>query len=411
VAGVFHPRRPTCFFVERRVGCWYDRSVGCSGIYLDYNATTPVDPDVFEAMRPYFCELFGNAASRSHEPGRQALRAVEKARTQVASLLNCPGEGVIFTSGATEADNLALKGIVRASGRRHIITQATEHKAVLDPCHRLEEEGFELTVLPVDATGLVDPDDVRRALRPDTAIVSIMFANNETGTLQPVREIGRITRAAGVPFHCDATQAVGRVTVDMRADFIDLLSLSGHKLYGPKGVGALCMSCAAPGRLKGEIDGGGHERGCRSGTLNVPGIVGLGKACEIACLVMETDAAKAARMRNTFESAISSRLEGVHIHGHPTLRLPNTTNLRIDGIDCESLLLELPELCFSSGSACSSACGGPSHVLSAMGIDPLAAFGSMRISLGRPTTESQVEQAIEQLCAAATRLREMLGTF
>lgn len=381
-----------------------------SPIYLDHNATTPVDLRVFEAMRPYFCEIFGNAASRSHEFGAKALAAVDDARAKVAGLLNAEAGEIIFTSGATESNNLAIKGVAEmyASRGRHLISQATEHKAVLDPCQRLRSQGCPLTVLPVDGRGRVSVEQLAEAIRPDTVLVSIMYANNETGTLQPIGEIGRLCHERGVLFHCDATQAVGHVPVDVAADEIDLLSLSAHKLYGPKGVGALYVRKRNPRvRLSPLLDGGGHERGFRSGTLNVPGIVGLGVACEIARLEMAEHQNREAMLRDRLEEAILSRNRFVTRNGDAEHRLPHTSNLSFAYVEGESVMLALDDVAVSSGSACTSASLEPSHVLAAMGIKPVLAHSSIRFGVGRSTTVEQIDYVAEKLTRVLERLREM----
>jgi len=383
-------------------------------IYLDYNATTPVDPRVFEAMRPYFTQVFGNAASTNHSFGWAAQEAVARARNQVAALLNVEQDQrqgareIIFTSGATESDNLAIKGVC-ASYRdkgRHIITQATEHKAVLDTCQRLAPEGFEITWLPVDRTGRVSAQQVADAIRPDTVLVSIMYANNETGTIQPVREIGAVCKSRGVFFHTDATQAVGKIPIDVEADGIDLLSLSAHKFYGPKGCGALFVRRRGPRvRLAPLLDGGGHERGYRSGTLNVPGVVGLGMACEIARAEMSDESARLSCLRDRLESALVSRLDRVFVNGDARHRLPQVTNLSFAGADGSSILRALHDIAVSSGSACTSATLQASHVLRAMGVSDELAFNSIRFSLGRFTTEREVDYAIDRVTRIVRALR------
>ncbi len=379
-------------------------------IYLDHNATTPVDPRVFEAMRPYFCEVFGNAASRSHSFGKAALAAVDRAREQVAELLNCDPSEIIWTSGATESNNIAIKGVADMHGSRgrHIITQLTEHKAVLDPCRRLENQGYELTLLRVDKTGRVNVDELAAAIRPDTILVSIMYANNETGTIQPVREIGKLCHERGVLFHCDATQAVGHVPVDVKADEVDLLSLSAHKLYGPKGVGVLYVRKRNPRvMLSPLIEGGGHERGIRSGTLNVPGIVGCGEACRIAREEMAEEAARLTALRDRLEQEILRRNRFVTINGNTEHRLPHTSNMSFAYVEGESIMLSLDDVALSSGSACTSASLEPSHVLAAMGISPVLAHSSIRFGLGRSTTQEQIDYVVDKLTSALERLREM----
>jgi cysteine desulfurase len=384
-------------------------------IYFDYNATTSVDPRVFEEMRPYFTEVFGNAASTSHSFGHAAQDAVLRARNQVAALLNVEQDErqgareIIFTSGATEANNLAIKGVAHtyADKGKHIITQATEHKGVLESCQRLATEGFEITWLPVDRVGRVSPEQVADAIRPDTLLVSIMYANNETGTVQPIREIGAICKSREVFFHTDATQAVGKIPIDVHADGIDLLSLSAHKFYGPKGSGALFVRRKGPRvRLMPLFDGGGHERGYRSGTLNVPGIVALGKACDIAMRDMAEESKRLADLRDRFESEIRSSLDRVFVNGDPAHRLPQVTNLSFGGADGSSLLRRLVEdVAVSSGSACTSASLQASHVLRAMGVADELAFNSIRFSLGRFTTGEEVQYVTEKVIRVVRSLR------
>jgi len=383
-------------------------------IYLDYNATTPVDPRVFEAMRPYFMEVFGNAASASHSFGHAAQDAVLRARNQIAALLNVEQDErqgareIILTSGATEANNLAIKGVAHAYHEkgRHIITQATEHKGVLESCQRLATEGFEITWLPVDSGGRVSADQVAQAIRPDTLLVSIMYANNETGTIQPIPEIGAICKARDVFFHTDATQAVGKVPIDVHADGIDLLSLSAHKFYGPKGSGALFVRRKGPRvRLMPLFDGGGHERGYRSGTLNVPGIVGLGAACEIAKREMAEESSRLSTMRDRFESQIRSALDRVFVNGDPSHRLPQVTNLSFAAADGSSMLRAFDDVAVSSGSACTSASLAASHVLRAMGLEDELAYNSIRFSLGRFTTDDELEYVAEKVIRTVRSLR------
>lgn len=379
-------------------------------IYLDHNATTPCDPRVVEAMLPYFTERFGNAASRHHSFGWQAEEAVEHGREQVATLIGADPKEIVFTSGATEAANLALKGVFEtyAQKGRHIITGAIEHKAVLDTCHHLEKSGAEVTYLPVGKDGLIDPKEVEAAIRPDTVLAAIMYANNELGTINPIAEIGAIARTHGVLFFTDATQAVGKIPVDVNRDNIDLLALSAHKIYGPKGVGALYVRRKGPRvRLTAQIDGGGHERGMRSGTLNVPGIVGLGKACKLARIHMLEDAARLAPLRDRLEAALL-KLEGTSVNGTPVHRLPHVTNIAFKYVESEGLMMGLnKEIALSSGSACTSASLEPSYVLKALSLDDDLAHGSLRFSLGRHTTEEEVEYAIVQVTKTVHKLREM----
>ena len=383
-------------------------------IYVDYNATTPVDPRVFEAMRPYFTDVFGNAASVSHSFGWTAQSAVVAARNQVAALLNVDQDErqgareIIWTSGATESNNLAIKGVAHSyrDKRKHIITQATEHKAVLDPCQRLANEGFDVTFLPVNRCGRVSLEQVAEAARPDTILVSIMYANNETGTIQPIREIGSFCKNKGIFFHSDATQAVGKVPVDVQADGIDLLSLSAHKLYGPKGCGALFVRRKGPRvRLMPLLDGGGHERGYRSGTINVPGVVGLGAACAIAQQELAEESKRLSRLRDRLEKEILSSLERAFVNGDVYQRLPHVTNLSFANAEGSSILRALDDVAVSSGSACTSASLQASHVLRAMGLDDELAFNSIRFSLGRFTTETEVDYVLQKVIRIVRGLR------
>ncbi len=380
-------------------------------VYLDNHATTPVDPRVLEAMLPYFSERFGNAASRSHRFGWQAEEAVETARGQIAALIGAQPRDVIFTSGATESDNLAIKGVVEFLAERgeHVITAVTEHNAVLDPCRALERAGrARLTVLPVDRTGQVDPDAVCAALTPRTVLISLMHANNEIGTLHPIATVGRIAKQAGVLFHCDAAQSVGKVPVDVEALGVDLLSLTAHKLYGPKGIGALWVRGRNPRvRLAAQMHGGGHERGMRSGTLNVPGIVGFGAACAIAAGEMGAEGARVARLRERLWRGLAARLEAITVHGHAEERLPGNLNVGFTGIDGDSLMAALPDVAVSSGSACTSATLEPSHVLRAVGLDDEAAHGAIRFGLGRFNTDADVDYAVERVAQEVTRLRTL----
>ncbi len=379
-------------------------------VYLDNNATTPVDPRVIEAMMPYLTEHFGNAASRSHAFGWNAEAAVEGARQQVASLIGADAKEIIFTSGATESDNLAIKGAVemhRDKGN-HVITCATEHKAVLDTCRYLAEQGWEVTFLPVDGQGLVTAEQVDQAITDRTVLISIMAANNEVGTIHPVAEIGRVAKARGVLLHTDATQAYGKIPLDVEAMGIDLLSLSAHKIYGPKGVGALYIRRRNPRvRLAMQMHGGGHERGMRSGTLNVPGIVGLGAAAEICGREMAPEARRLAGLRDRLHQGITGRLDQVKLNGHPTARLPNTLNLSFAYVEGEALMMKMEDVAVSSASACTSASLEPSFVLRAMGLPDELAHGSIRFSLGRFTTAEEIDFAVEQVVAAATELREL----
>jgi cysteine desulfurase len=384
-------------------------------IYLDHNATTPLDPRVFEAMRPYFMATFGNAASRGHSFGWAAETAVDRARQQVAALINGNPNCVVWTSGATESNNLAVKGAADAylHKGRHIITQVTEHKAVLDPCKRLVRAGYDVTWLPVDRAGRVNPYDLLDAIRDDTTLVSIMWANNEIGTTQPIREIGRICRERDIVFHTDATQALGKVPIDVEADGIDLLSFSGHKLYGPKGCGGLYVRHKNPTiTLTCQVDGGGHERGFRSGTLNVPGIVGVGAACAVATEGLATESAREQQLRDRLERGIMDRLDGVTLNGHGEHRLPHTSNLSFAGVEGDELLGAITrDIACSSGSACTSASLEPSYVLRALGVPVQLAYSSIRFSLGRSTTAEEIDYVIERVVERVNRLRgTMPGT-
>ncbi len=379
-------------------------------IYLDYQATTPVDPRVLDAMLPYFHDEFGNAASRSHPFGWKAEQAVERARGQVASLIGASPKEIVFTSGSTEAINLALKGVAEMYAERgkHVITGQAEHKAILDTCKHLEKIGYEVTYLKPDRTGRVSVDEVRAALRPDTILVTLMWANNEIGTLNPVREIGALCHERGVLFFTDATQAVGKIPVDVEADHVDLLCLSAHKIYGPKGVGALYVRRKNPRvRLVAQIDGGGHERGMRSGTLNVPGIVGLGKACELCKQEMAEESARFEKLRTRLKNRITSELDFVSFNGNEEHHLPGNLNLSFSFVEGESLIMGINEIAVSSGSACTSASLEPSHVLRATGVGDDLAHSSIRFGIGRFTTKEEVDYAADRVIAAVKRLRAM----
>ena len=379
-------------------------------IYMDNQATTPVDPRVLEAMLPYFTDKFGNAASRNHEFGWRAEEAVENARGQVARLINAMPKEIVFTSGATESDNLAIKGVAeryREKGN-HVITQVTEHKAVLDSCKRLENQGYQVTYLPVDKEGRIALDDLRRAILPETILISAMYANNEIGVVQPIGEIGKIAKESGVLFHVDAVQAVGKIPVDVQADDVDLLSISAHKIYGPKGVGALYVRRKNPGvELSAIIDGGGHERGMRSGTLNVPGIVGLGKACELCRREMPAESERLRVLRDKLRDAIERRLEGTSINGSMVHRLPNNLNMSFSYVEGESLLMGINDIAVSSGAACTSATLEPSHVLRALGVSEDLAHSSIRFGLGRFNTEQEVDYVASRVVDTVERLREL----
>ncbi|MBX9653742.1 IscS subfamily cysteine desulfurase [bacterium] len=379
-------------------------------IYLDNNATTRTDPRVVEKMLPYFTEIYGNAASRNHIFGWKAEEAVDQARSQIASLIGCSPKEIIFTSGSTESNNLAIKGVAHMYQKKgnHIITCLTEHKAVLDPCKRLEREGFRVTYLPVDKFGQISLEQLAEVMTPDTILVSIMFANNEIGTIHPVSAIGKLCKERGVIFHTDATQAVGKVPVDVDEMGIDLLSVSAHKLYGPKGSGALYVRRKDPRvRLDPIMDGGGHERGMRSGTLAVPGIVGLGEACAICHREMEKDTAHYLGLRERLHQGLSSRLEEVKLNGHPTERLPNTLNLSFAWVEGEALMMGIKDVACSSGSACTSASLEPSYVLRALGVGDELAHSSLRFGIGRFNTEADIDMTIEKVAEAVNHLRKM----
>lgn len=375
-------------------------------IYLDYNATTPVDARVLEAMLPFFTEHFGNAASRTHVYGLMAESAVDEAREQVARLLGADLKEVVFTSGATESINLAIKGAFDANRHRgtHVVTVMTEHKAVLDTCEHLRKAGADITYLQPDADGLVSPDQFRDALRPDTVLVSVMWANNETGVIQPIHELATVAHERGVLFHTDATQAVGKLPTNLRNSAIDLLSLSGHKLYAPKGVGALIVRNKTA--LTAQQDGGRHERGRRSGTLNVPGIVALGKASELCQQEMRPEATRLADLRDQLEGGILAAVPDTCVNGSRTHRLSNTTNIAFAGVDGETLLASLSQIAASNGSACNAASTEPSHVLKALGLSDDLAYSSVRFSLGRFTTKADTQAAIGHVTAVVEQLRQ-----
>jgi cysteine desulfurase len=383
-------------------------------IYMDNQATTALDPRVLDAMLPYFTEKFGNAASRNHEFGWKAEEAVENARAQIARLIRATPREIVFTSGATESDNLAIKGVAesyRPKGN-HIITQATEHKAVLDSCKRLEKYGYEITVLPVAPDGLIDLDELRRAITPKTILLSIMYANNEIGVIQPIAEVGKIAKEHKILFHVDAVQAVGKIPVDVQRDSIDLLSISAHKLYGPKGIGALYVRRKDPRvEISPTIDGGGHERGMRSGTLNVPGIVGLGKACELCQKEMPEEGPRLARLRDKLKDAITASLDGTGVNGSMTHRLPNNLNLSFSGVEGDALLMGINDVAVSSGSACTSAMIEPSYVLRALGVSDELSHSSIRFGLGRFNTEEEVVYVADRVIETVKRLRELSPLF
>ena len=375
-------------------------------VYLDNHATTRVDPRALGAMLPFFAEDYGNAASKQHAFGWRAEAAVELARRQVASLVGASPDEVIFTSGATESVNLALKGVVTAAPaeRNHVITAATEHRAVLDTCSSLARAGLDVTVIPVDRFGLVDPDDVRRSITSKTILVSIMAANNEIGTVSAFEEIGRICRDHEVPYHTDATQAAGKIP--LRAATADLLSLSAHKMYGPKGIGALVIRARRPPvRLVPLLEGGGHERGLRSGTLNVPAIVGFGVAAEIAVNEMATESGRISGLRDRLIGGLREALDEVRVNGHPESRLPNNASLLFPGANADRVMMSMKDIAVSSGSACSSALPGPSHVLQAIGLSGEESLCTIRFGLGRFTTPEEIEYAIGRVAEAVRQTR------
>jgi len=379
-------------------------------IYMDNHATSPMDPRVFEAMRPYFTEIFGNSASRNHSFGWQAEEAVEKSRKQIADLIGATPKEIVFTSGATESNNLAIKGVAQmyAEKGNHIITAATEHKAILDTCKRLEKHGIRVTYLPVQANGLVDLDMLREAITDKTILVSIMYANNEIGVIQNMAEIGKIAKAKGVLVHSDATQAVGKIPVNVIKDNIDLMSLSGHKIYGPKGVGGLYVRRKSPRvQITAQMDGGGHERGMRSGTLNVPGIVGLGEACAICHAGMPEESKRMAYLRDKLRNKLESELDEVYINGTMESRLPNNLNISFAYVEGESLLMGINDVAVSSGSACTSATLEPSYVLKALGAGDDLAHSSIRFGLGRFNTEEEVDYVAAKVIDVVKKLREL----
>ncbi|TMB12404.1 MAG: IscS subfamily cysteine desulfurase [Deltaproteobacteria bacterium] len=394
-----------------------------TGIYMDNHATTPLDPRVLEAMMPYLSRVFGNAASRSHGFGWEAEKAVETGRERIARLINAKPKEIVFTSGATESDNLAIKGVVEfyKDKGNHVITATTEHKAVLDTCKALERKAIaRVTYLPVDQYGRVDPDDVRRAITDKTVLVSVMYANNEIGTISPIAEIGKVTREKGVLFHTDATQGVGKLPVDVEAMNIDLLSMSAHKMYGPKGIGALYVRAKSPRvRLAPIIDGGGHERGFRSGTLNVPGIVGFGAACELCREGMADEAQRTLALRERLRDKLFAQLDDIYLNGHPVHRLPGNLNVSFAYVEGESLLMGLngsthpiavgdtPPIAVSSGSACTSATLEPSYVLKALGVGDELAHTSIRFGLGRFNTQEEVDYVAARVVHEVQRLRDL----
>jgi len=380
-------------------------------IYLDYHATTPLDPEVLKTMLPYFTEVFGNAASRNHEFGWTAEAAVEKARHQIAKLVGAQHDKeVIFTSGATESNNLAIQGVAEMYKEKgnHIITSPIEHKSVLDTFHFLEKKGYEVTILPVDSYGQVSPEVVRNAITPKTILVSIMTANNEIGTINPIAEIGKVCKEKGVIFHTDAVQAAGKIPLNVEAMGVDLMSVTAHKIYGPKGVGALYVRRKNPRvRIAPLIYGGGHERGMRSGTLNVPGIVGFGKAAEIAVRVMQDEMAQIKRLRDKLWEGLQKNLDEIYLNGHPTERIANNLNFSFAFVEGESLMMGMKELAVSSGSACTSASLEPSYVLKAIGVGEDLAHTSIRFGLGRFTTDEEIDYTIEKVVETVKKLRDL----
>jgi len=379
-------------------------------VYLDHHATTPLDPRVLAAMLPYFTDKFGNAASRNHQFGWEAEQAVDESRKQIAGLIGAGPQEIVFTSGATESNNLAIKGVVESYAGQggHMVTCIIEHKAVLDTCRSLERRGCRVTWLPVGRDGRVDPAAVETAIGERTVLVSIMYANNEVGTIQPVAEIGAICRRRGVLFHSDAAQAVGKVPVNVDADHIDLLSISAHKMYGPKGAGALYVRRRNPRvQLTAQLDGGGHERGMRSGTLNVPGIVGLGEACAICRREMLEESDRLRRLRDRLRAKLEAGLDEVQVNGSDAHRLPHNLNMSFAHVEAESLMMGMRDVAVSSGSACTSATMEPSYVLKAMGLDDQAAHSAIRFGLGRFNTEEEVDFAAERAIEVVQKLREL----
>lgn len=376
-------------------------------IYMDHNATTPLDAEVLEAMMPYLTDKFGNPSSSTHAYGWEARRAVDEARSQVAGLIGAHPEEIIFTSGATEADNLAINGVAHAYRDRgnHIITSQIEHKAVLETCKFLEKEGFKVTYLPVDRYGMVDPEEVRRAITDKTILISIMFVNSEVGTIEPVEKIGEIAREKGVLFHSDAVQGAGKIETKVDKLKADLLSISGHKMYGPKGIGALYVKKGV--KIEPLLHGGGHERGLRAGTENVPGIIGLGKACQKAGKVMKAEAIRLTKLRNRLYQGVMKRIKRVYLNGHSEKRLPGNLNLSFEFVEGESLILSLKDFAISSGSACTSSSLKSSYVLLAMKVQEALSHCSLRICLGRSNKEDEVDYLVEELSKNVARLREM----
>lgn len=378
-------------------------------IYLDNNATTPMDPRVLEAMLPYFTEHFGNAASRNHSFGWQAEEAVDYAREQIATLIHADAKEIIFTSGATESNNLAIKGVFEmyAEKGNHFITVTTEHKAILDTCKHIEKLGAEVTYLEPATDGLITVEQVVGAIKPNTVLVTVMYANNEIGVIQPIKAIAELCKSKGILFHTDATQAVGKIPVDVMADGIDLMSFTAHKMYGPKGVGALYVRRKNPRvKVTAQMDGGGHERGMRSGTINVTGIVGFGKACELCQQDMAQDTERIIKMRNRLEASLSE-LEESYINGNIEHRLPHLSNMSFKYVEGEGLIMGVKNIAVSSGSACTSASLEPSYVLKALGLDDELAHSSLRFGLSRFTTDEEIDYAINHVKEAVIKLREM----
>lgn len=383
-------------------------------VYMDYHATTPVDPRVLDAMLPYFTERFGNPASRQHQFGWVAEEAVESARAMIAKSIGAgPGE-IIFTSGATESNNLAIKGAAEALKQKgnHIVTVQTEHRSVLDPCRRLEKLGYHMTYLPVDGNGLIDRDDLRSALTPKTILVSVMTANNEVGTIQDIRELGTICREHGILFHTDATQAIGRIPIDVRDLHVDLLSCSSHKIYGPKGIGALFIRSSIPRhRLASQMDGGGHERGMRSGTLNVPGIVGLARALVLCVDSLNEESSRLSALRERMLGGLTSQLEEVYLNGHPEKRLPNNLNLSFLHVEDNALMMSMKDVAVSTGSACSTADPEPSHVLKALRLPKERLHSAIRFGLGRFTSGEEVDYVVARVVENVKLLRERSASY
>jgi cysteine desulfurase len=379
-------------------------------IYLDYHATTPMDPRVLDAMLPYFTTYFGNAASRNHSFGWEAEKAVEHARKQIADLVGANAKEIIFTSGATESNNLAIKGVAEmyAEKGNHIITVATEHKAVLDTCKKLEKEGFRVTYLSLAPDGLVTLDQIREAITDKTILVSVMYANNEIGVVQPIAEIGKMLKEKGILFHTDAVQAVGKIPVNVIADNVDLMSITAHKMYGPKGVGALYVRRKSPRvQITAQMDGGGHERGMRSGTMNVPGIVGFGQAAELCRMEMAEESKRLAHLRDKLKIKLEKELDEVYVNGSMAHRLPHNLNMSFQYVEGESLLMGINDIAVSSGSACTSATLEPSYVLKALGLGDDLAHSSIRFGLGRFTTEEEIDYTAEKLIDVVKKLREL----